>query len=163
VNEYRHAAVCKRGHVVTSDVSLSGLATPHCEKCGAEVLTACPTRECGRPIRGRYKVDGVVDLVTKYKAPQFCADCGSPFPWASRQTRIYELQNLLDAEHLDPATELTVREQLNALTESGLDAEEERKGWERVRRLAPTLWEKTGAQKILVTVISAELKRQLGL
>jgi len=49
--------------------------------------------------------------------------------WTARG-RIYELQNRLDDEELDSATELVVREQLEALTNPDLDEAEQ------VRRLA---------------------------
>jgi hypothetical protein len=96
-------------------------------------------------------------------APDFCDNCGAPHPWLSRAGRIYLLQNLLDSERLDPATELEVREQLEALTNPELDEEEQRERWERVRKLAPAFWEKSGARTILETVVSAGIKAALGL
>jgi hypothetical protein len=70
---------------------------------------------------------------------------------------------MLDEEELDPATRLEVREQLEVLADPTLGEEEQAAGWEKVKRLAPTLWEKTGAQKILVTVVSAALKHRFDL
>jgi hypothetical protein len=64
----------------------------------------------------------------------------------------YLLQDMLDDEALDPAVELEVREQLEALTDPELSEEEQRERWERVKDLAPSLWEKSGAQKILESV-----------
>jgi hypothetical protein len=156
------AAICRRGHVLTSDaMSDRARLAPRCEKCGAEVLTRCPA--CERQIRGVYiDEEGYTSLLV-YEVPDFCAYCGMPFPWASRQARIYQLMDLLEAEGLDPATELKVREQLEALTNPDIEEGDERKRWERVKQLAPKLWEKTGAQQILVTVVSAGLKQQLGL
>lgn len=70
---------------------------------------------------------------------------------------------MLDAEGLDPAAELAVREQLRVLASADLDAEDEQRRWERVRRNAPSLWEKSGARAILESVVSAAIRGQLGL
>jgi hypothetical protein len=158
---YMPGAICRRGHVITSDTTTSGRLTSRCGECGAEVLTTCPA--CGKQIRGDYKVPGVLDLTGGYKAPSFCGDCGAPFPWVGRQGRIYELMNRLDQEDLDPATELTVREQLEALANPDIDEDEELRRWERVKKLAPDFWEKAGARAILVTLVSAYIKDKLGL
>lgn len=157
---YRPAAICRRGHVITTNAE-SALNTPRCATCGAQTLTNCPN--CGTMIRGRYVVPGVIGFGSDYTPPDFCADCGNPFPWTSRQARIYELMNLLDQEQLDPAAELAVREQLEALASVDLDEEEQEGRWSRVKRLAPTLWDKTGAQQIITTLVLAEARTRLGL
>jgi hypothetical protein len=157
---YLPAAICRRGHVITTNAK-SSLNMPRCSTCGAEVLTACPN--CNNAIRGSYIVPGVIGFGPDYTPPDFCGDCGNPFPWASRQARIYELMNLLDEEHLDPAAELAVREQLQALASADVDDEEQAGRWERVKRLAPSLWEKSGAQQIITTLVLAEARAHLGL
>lgn len=154
------AAICRRGHVVTRDAT-SALRTAKCATCGADVLTECPS--CGNIIRGSYIVPGVIGFSKEYSAPDFCGDCGKPFPWASRQARIYELMDLLEAEGLDPAAELKAREQLQALADADEDEEADEARWLRVKRLAPTLWEKSGAQQIITTLVLAEGRVRLGL
>jgi hypothetical protein len=158
---YLPAAICRRGHVITTDAN-STLKTAKCATCGAGVLTACP--HCKNMIRGTYIVPGVIGFGSEYAAPDFCGDCGNAFPWASRQARIYELMNLLDAEELDPAAELKVREQLQALADADEDDEEGQEiRWERVKRLAPGFWEKSGFQQIATTLILGEARKHLGL
>jgi hypothetical protein len=127
------------------------------------VLTECPY--CGQIIRGWYFVPGFIGVSEDYSAPDFCGDCGNAFPWASRQARIYELMNLLDAEGLDAAAELKVREQLQALADAASEEDEEAEEarWQRIKRLAPTLWEKSGAQQIITTLVLAEARTRLGL
>jgi hypothetical protein len=163
MGEYRQAAVCKRGHVESSDVSLRGGVVPErCPECGAKVLTRCPS--CNTRVRGRYYVEGVLGGGARnYEPPSFCDKCGGPFPWVDRQGRIYQLENLLDDEDLDPATELSVREQLEALRDPDLSEDEQRRRWERVKRGAPGLWEKSGARSIVESVVSAAIRQQLGL
>lgn len=159
-SEYRPAAICRRGHVQTQDLTHAEVGD-RCPTCGAKVLTACPA--CGTRIRGYYDVPGVIDLATEYKPPRFCDACGKPFPWLDRQGRIFELENMLDDEDLDEAAELAVHEQLTALANPDLDEDDERKHWERVRRLAPGLWDKSGARAIIETVVSAGVRAQLGI
>lgn len=131
-----------------------------CPVCGAAVLTNCTG--CGR-IRGDYDVPGVAMIGFEWDPPQFCDQCGTPHPWVSRQGRIYELENLLDAENLDPAHELAAREQLRALANEDLDDEEQERRWKRVKRHAPGLFEKSGAQRIIESIATAAIRNQLGI
>jgi hypothetical protein len=84
-------------------------------------------------------VPGVVSWGASYNAPDFCEDCGTPFPWLSREGRIYLLQNILEESDLDAATKLRAREQLEALTDPDLEEEEQAKRWARFRNAAPTV------------------------
>ncbi len=68
---------------------------------------------------------------------------------------------MLADEKLDPADELTVKEQLEALANPDLSDEEAGKRWGRVKALAPGLWER--GQPILESVVTAAIKAQLGL
>ena len=66
-------------------------------------------------------------------------------PWLSRQGRIYQLQNLLDEEGLDPATELRVREFLQELADSDPDNPNEVNWWQGSVRGRRRLGEELGA------------------
>jgi len=160
VGIYRQGAVCKRGHVQTRDISRMPIGD-RCPDCGAAVLKSCS--RCGHRIRGDYDVPGVVAIGFSWEPPQFCDKCGAPHPWVNRQGRIYELENLLDDEELDPADELAAREQLHALASEDLDDEEQARRWMRVKRHAPGLFERLGAQRIIETVAAAAIRQQLGL
>jgi len=153
---YRPAAICKRGHVISGAIEPGTEIQSRCHRCGAPVLTACA--KCSHRLRGRAQNVG-----GNLTVPEFCDSCGAPHPWLSREGRIYLLQNLLDDEELDPATALEVREQLDALRDSSLSTDDQRKRWEKVKQLAPGFWEKSGARTILETVVSAGIKTALGL
>jgi len=86
-----------------------------------------------------------------------------PYPWVDRAGRILDLENLLDREDLEPATELAVREQLEALMDPDIDEKTAEKRWRRVRELAPGLWENSGAQSVATSLMTEALKRALGL
>lgn len=93
--------------------------------------------------------------------PEFCRECGSPFPWVDRAGRIRHLENLLDDEDLDEATELAVREQLEALANPDLSDEEQRKRWQKVKEAAPGLWGR-GAN-VIEGLVAAAIRHQLGI
>ena len=123
------------------------------------MLTGCP--QCGNRIRGRHHVPGVVNLGQTYTPPDFCDKCGGPFPWAGRKARIYELQNRIDEEKLDPAAELIIREQLEALLNPDIDDHEQVTRWKRIRAAAPGILERAATAPIVETLITAAIKSQL--
>jgi hypothetical protein len=154
--DYRSAAICKRGHVETSSVELrSDNIKPRCDKCGALILTACPS--CSKPIQGaRTVVFGV------YSPPEFCTHCGVPMPWASRQARLYELENILDEqEGLSDADLLTIKEQIQELNRPGLADDEQIRHWNLIKKVSPTLIDV--GKEIIVSVTSDLVQKQLGL
>jgi hypothetical protein len=108
----------------------------------------------------RWSPGGVPD---RYTPPMFCDGCGEPFPWSTRQQRIYHLENLLDEEDIDDATRLLVMEDLERLrTSEGLDERQQLEAWERIKARAPGLLAGT-AGKIATTLLTAYLKDKLGL
>jgi hypothetical protein len=149
--EYATAAICRRGHVQVSDLDMGGVSK-RCPTCGQEILTKCPA--CGAPIRGRRIGSQLI-----YNRPDFCDECGAGFPWIGRAGLIYELQNRLADQGLDPADELIVSEQLDALIDGDLNDEGQINRWSRVKNLAPRLWETS--EPILETLIAATIKSQL--
>jgi hypothetical protein len=106
-----------------------GASAPRCLTCGAKVLTACP--ECGIWVRGRYVVPGVIGGNTGYKAPSFCDQCARPFRGPTVRHGSTNSKTCLTDEDLDDATELAVREHLEALTSADLDEAEQISRWRR--------------------------------
>jgi hypothetical protein len=151
-SEYRSAAVCRRGHVASADLTASEYG-PKCSQCGADVLIQCSA--CGRRIRGETVVAGAYHVGGE-TPPDFCDNCGAAFPWIGRQALIYELQNRLEGQQLDPADALTVREQLDALLSPELDVAEQRERWGRVKKLAPVLWQTS--QPLIETLATAAVR-----
>lgn len=117
---------------------------------------------CTFPISGYYVVPGVVSG-RGYAKPDFCYHCGGAFPWVGRAARIYELQNRLDEENLDPAAELVIREQLQALTDPDLDEAEQVKRWARIKNAAPDFLLRAATSPIVTSLVTAKAKKQLGL
>jgi hypothetical protein len=78
---YDTAQICLNGHVVNTMAASSPESNQkHCEKCGAQTLTAC--QECNIKIRGYYHVPGVIGFF-HYDRPAYCYNCGKPYPWTS--------------------------------------------------------------------------------
>ena len=179
-------AVCKSGHIVSNNVvdALNRLEADEprspqvrmfspdllykqspanatrvqgfCGICGLQVLTVC--EKCSASL-----------LTPKYLAGErepdaFCVQCGEPFPWATRQQQINKLQSLLDLE-----SGLTKSDRLDLVESIALLAQPEEpdtldahvKAGEKIRRLAPGLWQL--AQPILSNLLSSELQQALHL
>lgn len=156
---YMTAAICRRGHVETSDISLQSEVPDRCITCGSTVITECGA--CSHRIRGLYLVESMWGTSGTFSKPSFCDKCGAPHPWADRQARIYELQNILDEHDLDEGNRLAVREQLEALINPDLDEQDQIERWSRIRKLAPAFM--TSGQKIAESVMTAAIKAQMGL
>lgn len=169
MDPYQTALVCRRGHVETwaiprpvlwnSPGVVDAPGPSHCSECGQPLLNKCPA--CGHRIRGWRR--GASSVRHTPVLPDFCDHCGAPYPWASRKARIYELENLLEADQsVDEATRLKAREELHALAENPDDDEAvESARWLRVKNLWPEVV-KAGFN-ILTSVATAEAKRKLGL
>lgn len=157
LGSFANATVCRRGHVYDSgDQPMP--PTERCAECGARLLSTCPT--CEAPIRGRFR-EPRTTYFDAWNPSNFCHSCGAPFPWASREARIYELLNLLDEQELDEPTRLTVSEQLDALRNPDLGEDEQLDRWRRVKALAPGLMD--AGQRILESIMAAWIKRELEL
>lgn len=154
---YTEAAVCRRGHVATGNTEENEVPA-RCSKCGAQVVTLCGS--CGSRIRGWHVVPGVIGGAP-YKPPDFCDNCGSPHPWANRQARLWELENLLDDEEISDADRLTIREQIEALQNPDLGDEEQAERWTRIRKAAGAF--RGPALSIFESVTTAAIKAHMNL
>jgi hypothetical protein len=163
---YRAATVCRRGHPQSSGLTKYPAGElGRCPDCGANVLVACP--RCGFRIRGGN--DSTVsppghELSPGYSPPNFCDGCGAPHPWAPRQARLCELENLLDEEDIDEADRLVVTDHLRRRQslDPDEDLEQERRLWSAVKRRAPGLFAGSG-KRILDTLIDHATRRALGM
>lgn len=150
------AAICRRGHWATTILEGHASVDPRCTKCGAPVITNCPN--CQARLLGAHP--GVISSGSK--PDKFCSQCGSPFPWADRTDLILQLRNQLEFEPgLDNADRLELIEQIAVLSGPEQDGKKRVRAGERVKQLAPKGW--AVAQPILQTLLTAELRKQLGL
>lgn len=96
-----------------------------------------------------------------YRRPGFCDYCGDPHPWANRQARIYQLENILDEQDIDEAARLKAHEDLQTLRQSDLPEDEQIQLWQRIRAHSPGLMSAGG--RIIESLASAAIRAQLGL
>jgi len=117
-DRYFHAAaVCRRGHEQTSTLAPADRypSDEKCPTCGARVLVGCAS--CGIRIRGRFHIEPYMgdkhSLDKPWECPTFCDRCGAAHPWATREDRIFELENILDEEEIDEADRVFLHDQLS--------------------------------------------------
>lgn len=160
---YKGAAICRRGHVETVyvDPREQRALAENCPKCGARVLTACPS--CDLRIRGKRHVPRVVSG-TAPPRPSFCDGCGAAFPWASRSERIQELENLLDEEDIDDADRAVIQDALHRLADSiALSDKDEKQAWSTIKQRAGAALISPPVLRVVEGLVSAGLRQQLGL
>ena len=74
--------VCTNGHQITSMLqSNPNNSQTHCEKCGADTISKCNT--CNTNIKGYHHVPRVISL-SGTSIPEFCHECGEPYPWQGK-------------------------------------------------------------------------------
>lgn len=114
-------------------------------------------------LRGKRYLPGVVSAHIPAPMP-FCDGCGSALPWATREERLYELQNILDQEDIDDVDRLWIDEQMNRLRADDGRITEKQEGdiWAGVKRRAPGLFD-TAGKAVLSGVVSAGVRAALGL
>ena len=158
---YQAATVCRRGHVQSRYQREIPRDLGRCPTCGADVLARC--RHCGLRIRGDYYVPGVIGFKPT-DVPAFCDGCGAAHSWATREQRLYELQNILDQEDVDDVDRLWIDEQMDRLRAGGgeISERQEKEIWLGVKQRAPGLFGAAG-KAILNGVVSAGVKVALGL
>jgi hypothetical protein len=160
---YEAAAVCRRGHIKTQYLKPTDYHAndEKCTMCGATVLIGCAN--CGLRIRGDYYAPGVVGFAPD-PLPSFCDGCGVAHPWATREQRIYELENILDEEDIDEADRVFIHDRLRELREADdLDVKRERQLWAQIKDRSGRFLTSPSVQSIIGTVVSAGIRQQLNL
>ena len=156
-------ARCKRGHVIsrsvvsvehrefhkdTYDYTIPIVETHtlpgFCGTCGAAVIATC--EHCDAPLHAKHV---------------FCRECGAAHPWATREQRIQQVQNLLDSENLSEADRLRAVEALDQLASADVEDKKVIEAGKLFRRLAPNAWK--AGEPVLQGVLTAYVKAQLGL
>lgn len=78
MSNYRNATICTNGHVLSTSDSNS---QPKCSKCGKETISSCTS--CSTPIRGSWIYPSNYIGFYNFKFPNYCHNCGEPYPWTS--------------------------------------------------------------------------------
>lgn len=76
MTSYHGASICTNGHVISKyDANKQNF----CSHCGAPVISAC--RHCNRAICGLPDTDYAILGSRTYIRPDYCDNCGKPYPW----------------------------------------------------------------------------------
>lgn len=84
--------VCRNGHYITDRYhSYPEYRENYCSDCGAETIKEC--QQCEEEIPG-VDLDSNVFVVSSSPPapPDFCDNCGSPFPWKSLPMEDYDIE-----------------------------------------------------------------------
>ncbi len=93
--------VCIKGHKITDGYNnRPEQRKKFCDKCGAETIHKCPV--CDFPIEGND-----MELFFAVPVPDYCPDCGEPYPWA------------VDRQENDGITRELLNETVNRYLENG--------------------------------------------
>ena len=80
--EYDTMQVCLNGHYITDRYYDSPHRRQnHCNKCGAETIKEC--QNCREEIEGD-RLDSSILVVTSPSIPEYCKNCGDPYPWTQK-------------------------------------------------------------------------------
>jgi hypothetical protein len=79
------AQICLNGHCINSAYNkLPQFNQDFCDKCGEKTITQCT--ECGVNILGDYE-NGVMAIGFEFHSPEYCHNCGKPFPWLAKKIK----------------------------------------------------------------------------
>ena len=111
MGQYDTAQVCLNGHCINDSAKKYPAHNKnYCDICGEKTITQC--YECKTDIRGDYIADfAIIGGEHNYTPPNFCYNCGKPFPWLERKMKaaveMVELEEILNAEEINNLKDYT--------------------------------------------------------
>jgi hypothetical protein len=93
----------------------------------------------------------------------FCDECGSASPWATREERIFELENLLDEEDIEEADRVVIQDQLRRVGNAVLTEKDERQAWSVIGRRAGAALMSPSVARVLEGLVTAAVRHQLNI
>lgn len=90
---YDVAQVCLNGHVINArSEGYPEKNAKFCPDCGEGTITTC--QDCSKKIRG--EPTDVFSIGFTFPAPNYCRECGKPYPWTQRKIEAFrELVDVL--------------------------------------------------------------------
>jgi hypothetical protein len=96
------------------------------------------------------------------RAYDFCATCGRPGPWVSREKLLQWIRHQLQADpNMSGATRLELLASMDRLEGMAADDSKAIAGWEQIKKPAPKVWDTI--KPVIQTVAGEAVKKQLGL
>jgi hypothetical protein len=138
---------------------------PYCQAHGVPWFLDCPTCGVGWPTqasRRDFRPTSLSYGSQKETGSDFCASCGTPGPWLTRQRLIGWIRGNVKASAEVPMS--TRHELLDILARlEAMDANDTKgvAGWRRISEAAPKVWEAT--KPVRDALIGEAVKKVLGL
>jgi len=151
------AQICLNGHVIT-DVYKSSpeFRKAYCPKCGQPTITQCPS--CGANIQGQYNDEGFVD-VSVFPAPDYCHNCGKPYPWT--EAKLSAISELLKLEEQIQESDIATMQEIlpDILAETPKSKVAEAKFKIIMRKVGKATYE--AVKDIIIEIASETIKKSL--
>lgn len=97
MDKYYGATICENGHVISK---IDADKQRFCSACGAKTHSKCI--KCNTPIRGLLELDIAIIGSRPYTRPNYCHECGAPYPWTEKilnnAVELISLDDTLDAD-----------------------------------------------------------------
>jgi hypothetical protein len=120
------------------------------------MLAGCTA--CGIRIRGARYTPAAMGS-GRYELPAFCDECGAVHPWATREQRIYELENILDEEEIDEADRLFLHDRLRELREmDAADSKAEERVWRAIGQRGRAFVQRPAVRAIVENIVTEGVK-----
>ncbi|CAN2170027.1 Protein of unknown function DUF2321 [Candidatus Nanopelagicaceae bacterium] len=160
---HRASAICLRGHVHSRDLDprQDSYVPDKCTICGTSFMVACS--RCNVRIAGTHVVRGSHWHMPPQENPGFCDNCGFLLPWATREQKIFELENRILLEMNDEFDREVVRSQLEKLRNLDMENPDAKGIWEKIKSKAGDALNKENVKEILSSVISKVIRESLGI
>jgi len=152
IGTQKTAAICLRGHVITTDIDRLAKVPKFCTQCGAEVVTTCQIESCQEPLPG--ELYGHSTLVPDpWRKPLFCGGCGTAHDWLLLGQQ--QFSEFVDATDAPEEEKRAVKD---ALPEIARD-EPSLGALNRVKRFVERFLTDPSSRAILVNVMSDAAKK----
>lgn len=151
--------VCTNGHTITSIARKAPeFVARFCKACGEPGIDKCP--ECDSFIRGSYQRD-CGPTVIRWKPPQYCHDCGTPYPWTQQKTEALS-ETIDELEGLSPDERARLQQSILDII---VDTPKSDTAVLRIKKTVAKLGTTGGTilQKVVAQVATESVKRSLGI
>ncbi|PTJ69580.1 DUF2321 domain-containing protein [Mammaliicoccus sciuri] len=150
---YTRATICLNGHVSSSS---EANYRKFCKECGESTISNCS--KCQSAIQGYYYVPGFFGKIN-YDAPNYCHECGNPYPWTEKI-----LINAIELVSLDE--ELSEEHRLiikNAIPDLIIDSPTTPVAQAKYKKYMSQAadYVQEGARNLLIDVVSEAVKKSL--
>ena len=151
---HRGAAICARGDVLTWDLDprVDTFVPDKCSNCGSAVLIACP--RCKVRIPGTLINPSSHWNIPPNAPPGFCDNCAQIFSWASKEQKVFELENRIFQSITNESDRESIHSQLEKLITHDISESEEKRIWEKIKTKAGDVLHNESVKEAIYAIAS---------